>query len=196
MAEKKRRTIYRSEIVWYSILGGLWLFGLILAILGVCAYNVGKISLNPLYGAERAWAAFFGMPEGSVLDFRIVGSIVMVVSMLCFFIAIYAYSSKVSEEKDHDRRLQPACLRPGESRRKEIRRTKTKEKGSLGSPFFEWNGLFGLGFQRLLAGLVLGLGLHFLGKPLLSSFLPLLSAIAALESFLSHILDLSTCCRN
>ena len=104
MAEKKRRTIYRSEIVWYSILGGLWLFGLILAILGVCAYNVGKISLNPLYGAERAWAAFFGMPEGSVLDFRIVGSIVMVVSMLCFFIAIYAYSSKVSEEKAVERR--------------------------------------------------------------------------------------------
>lgn len=103
---KKRRTIYRSEIVWYSILGALWLFGLIMAILGTCAYNVGRISANTLYGAEKAWARFFGMADGSILDFRIVGTVVMIVSMLCFFIAIYAYSSKVSEEKAAERRRQ------------------------------------------------------------------------------------------
>ncbi len=107
MAEEKRiRKIQKSEIVWYSILGALWLFGLILAILGVCAYNVGKISHNPLYGAERAWAAFFGMPEGSILDFRVVGTIVMVVSMLLFFIAIYVYATKASEREAEERRRQ------------------------------------------------------------------------------------------
>ncbi len=108
MAEetKKRRAIYRNEIIWYAILGALWLFGLILAILGVCAYNVGRISNNPLYGAEKAWASFFGMAEGSILDFRIVGSIVMIVSMLLFFVIIYLYSSKANEEMASERRRQ------------------------------------------------------------------------------------------
>lgn len=104
--QKKVRKIQKSEIVWYSILGALWLFGLILAILGVCAYNVGKIGSNPLYGAERDWAAFFGMPEGSILDFRVVGTIVMVVSMLLFFVAIYVYATKASEREAEERRRQ------------------------------------------------------------------------------------------
>ncbi len=108
MAEeaKKRRTIYRTEIVWYAILGALWLFGLVLAILGVCAYNVGRISTNPLYGAEKAWATFFGMAEGSILDFRIAGSVVMIVSMLLFFVIIYLFSSKANEELAAERRRQ------------------------------------------------------------------------------------------
>lgn len=106
MTEQKQRKVQKSEIVWYSLLGALWLFGLIMAILGVCAYNVGRISTNPLYGAEKAWAAFFGMPEGAILDFRVVGTVVMVVSMLCFFVAIYVYATKASEREAEERRRQ------------------------------------------------------------------------------------------
>ena len=105
-SKKSRRVVYKAELVWYGILGALWLFGLILSILGVCAYNVGKISSNTLYGAEKAWASFFGMPEGSILDFRILGSVIMIVCMLVFFVVIFLFSSKASEEKAAERRRQ------------------------------------------------------------------------------------------
>lgn len=100
---KKPRKLYVSEIVWYSILGAIWLLGFVFAILGVCAYNVGKLSNNQLYQLEKSFATFFGQ-EGKVFDFRLWGTLVMVVAMIGFLIAIYAYSNKAQAEIDAARR--------------------------------------------------------------------------------------------
>ena len=105
MAEaKKKRKIYTSEIVWYSIFGALWLTGFVFAILGMFAYNYGKLSTNSLYALQKAFAAFFKM-EG-VMDFRLWGSLVMVVGMIGILIAIYSYSAKAVEEENKRRRYE------------------------------------------------------------------------------------------
>lgn len=101
---KEKRIIYKSEIFWYVVFGLIWVAGLVLAILGVCAFNVGKITLNPLYQAQADFAAFFG--GTGIVDFRILGSIMMVVSMLFLFIIFYVYSAKVSEKIAERRRFE------------------------------------------------------------------------------------------
>lgn len=106
MAEtnKKKRKLYTSEIVLYSIFGAIWLFGFVFAILGVCAYNVGKLSLNPLYALEKQFASAFG--QTGAMDFRLWGTLVMVVAMIAFLIAIFAYSNKATNEEAAERRRQ------------------------------------------------------------------------------------------
>ncbi len=102
--EKKKRKLYTAEIVWYSILGTLWIYGLLMAILGICGYNIGDISSNILYQAEKAWGEAFGM--SGRFSFAIFGTIVMVVAMLGFFIVIYYYASKESEQENTIRRIE------------------------------------------------------------------------------------------
>lgn len=92
------RKIYLGEIIWYSFFGITWLTGLVLAILGVCAYNVGRISDNPLYKAEKGFAAAFGQAEGTVWDFRVAGTIFMVVAMIGFLIVIFYYTDKMTKD--------------------------------------------------------------------------------------------------
>lgn len=104
MAEKAKRIIYKGEIVWYSIFGAIWLFGFVLGILGICAYNVGKLSTNPLYKAQQNLASFFNV-EG-IIDFRIVGTIIMLIAMVLFLIVIYVYSTKANERMAAERRAQ------------------------------------------------------------------------------------------
>lgn len=99
---KTKRKLYTSEIVLYSIFGAIWLFGFVFAILGILAYNVGKLSLNPLYTLQKNFATFFGM--NGVMDFRLWGSLVMVIAMIAFLIAIFAYSSKSNNEEAAERR--------------------------------------------------------------------------------------------
>lgn len=102
--KQSHRPIFISEIVWYSIFGVIWVTGLVLAILGVCAYNVGTLANNPLYAAQKGLAAAFG--GSGVADFRIVGSCFMVVAMIGFLISIYIYTNKIAEKKAADKRYQ------------------------------------------------------------------------------------------
>ena len=101
--QKTKRKLYRAEIVLYSIFGAIWGLGFIFAIFGVLAYNVGKLSVNPFYQMQKGFAAFFGN-EGSVLDFRLWGSLVMIVAMIAFLIAIYAFTAKSNTEEAARRR--------------------------------------------------------------------------------------------
>ncbi len=102
--QKKKRKLYTSEKVWYCIIGTLWIYGFLMAMLGICGYNVGDISANILYQAEKDWGTAFGM-DGR-FSFAIFGTIVMIVAMLCFFIAIYTYSYKATEQENTQRRLE------------------------------------------------------------------------------------------
>lgn len=97
-----KRKLYTSEIVLYSIFGAIWLFGFVFAILGMCAYNVGKLSMNKLYDLQKAFATFFNM--NGVMDFRLWGTLVMAVAMIAFLIAIYAYTAKATNEEAAKRR--------------------------------------------------------------------------------------------
>ncbi len=101
---KKTRKVFTSEIVWYSVFAAIWVTGLVLAILGVCAYNVGRLSDNPLYQAQKGLAAFFG--GTGIADFRIVGTCFMLVAMIGFLITIYHYSNKVSQQAAEKRRYE------------------------------------------------------------------------------------------
>ncbi len=100
--ENKKRKLYTSEIVLYSIFGAIWLFGFVFAIFGVIAYNYGKLSLNPFYTMQKNFATFFGMT--GAMDFRLWGSLVMIIAMIAFLIAIFAYSSRATSEEAAKRR--------------------------------------------------------------------------------------------
>ncbi len=104
MEKKQKHVIYKSEIVWYSIFGAIWLLGLILGILGICAFNIGKLSTNPLYQAQKDLATFFGVD--GIVDFRLVGTIIMLVAMVFLLIVIYVYSTKVNEKIAAERRAE------------------------------------------------------------------------------------------
>jgi uncharacterized membrane protein len=97
-----KRKLYTSEIVLYSIFAAIWLFGFVFAIFGVLAYNVGKLSLNPFYTMQKNFATFFGM--SGAMDFRLWGSLVMIISMIAFLIAIFAYTSRAANEAAAKRR--------------------------------------------------------------------------------------------
>lgn len=101
---KPKRKLYRSELIWYICLGVVWVTGFVLAILGTCAYNVGRLSANPLYQAEKGFAAAFGQPEGTVWDFRIAGSIFMVVAMVLFLVVIFYFSDKITRDEAAEKR--------------------------------------------------------------------------------------------
>ncbi|MCH3966742.1 MAG: hypothetical protein LKE52_03890 [Bacilli bacterium] len=104
MADKKksRTKLYKSEIVWYSVFGVIFVFGFVVAILGVCAYNVGRLSDNALYQFEKSVATFF--KQTGVCDFRLWGTLFMIVALIGFLISIYHYSNKASDEEAAKRR--------------------------------------------------------------------------------------------
>lgn len=108
MAETKRkgglRKLYTSELVLYIIYGVLWLTGFVFAILGVFAYNYGKLSTNPLYALQKSFAAFFNMT--GVMDFRVWGSILMLIMMVFFLVTIFFYSSHAEKSAAEERRRQ------------------------------------------------------------------------------------------
>ncbi len=102
---KKIKSLYQSELIILIVLSVLFLTGLVFAILGMFAYNFGKLADNLLYQAQKSFATFFKR-EGSVFDFRIFGTIIMVVSMLGFLISVYFYSLKEAKEIAKKRRIE------------------------------------------------------------------------------------------
>jgi flagellar biogenesis protein FliO len=112
---RKERKVYPLEIIWYSFFGLVWVTGLVLAILGVCAWNVGRLSDNPLYAAQKGLAAAFG--GKGIADFRIVGTCFMLVAMVGFLIALYYYATKISQKEAEKRRYEERMriLMAGES---------------------------------------------------------------------------------
>lgn len=102
--KQNKRKLFTGEIVWYSILGAIWLFGLVFAILGICAYNVGKLSTNPLYALQKQFATFFKM--SGVMDFRLWGTLVMIVAMIGLLIVIFYYTNKTVQEENRRRRYE------------------------------------------------------------------------------------------
>lgn len=99
---KIKKKIFKGEIIWTSILSIIWLFGLVTAILGICAFNVGKLSTNQLYQFQKTLAGAFKM--NGVMDLRIVGTIFMVVSMIIYLIIVFVYANKATEEANKERR--------------------------------------------------------------------------------------------
>lgn len=102
---KKIKSLYLSEFIILIVLSLIFITGLVFAILGMFAYNLGKLADNPLYQAQKAFATFF-KHDGAVFDFRIFGTIIMVVSMLGFLISVYLYSLKEAKEIANKRRIE------------------------------------------------------------------------------------------
>lgn len=95
---KKGKSTKVSEIVWYSIFSIIWLGGLSLCILGVYAYNgPGKLEYNPIYQAQKSFASFLHI--NGLIDFRILGSIICIVSM-CFLIGLLYHYANNNEKND------------------------------------------------------------------------------------------------
>ena len=103
-AKKAQRKLFTGEIVWYSILGAFWITGLVFAVLGVCAYNVGKLSTNPLSELQKKFATFFKMD--GVMDFRLWGTLVMIIAMIGLLIVIFYYTNKTVQEENKRRRYE------------------------------------------------------------------------------------------
>ena len=103
---RKIKSLYLSEFIILLVLSLFFITGLVFAILGMFAFNVGKLADNPLYQAQKSFATFFKSKEGAVFDFRIFGTIVMVVSMLGFLLSVYLYSLKETKEIAKKRRIE------------------------------------------------------------------------------------------
>lgn len=101
--KKQKRSLYTSEIVLYSIFGAFWIVGFVFAILGLFAYNYGKLSENSLYALQKSFATFFKM-KSTVMDFRLWGTIIMVVMMVCFLITVFAYANRAEKQAAEERR--------------------------------------------------------------------------------------------
>lgn len=79
------------EIVWLSVFGTIWFIGFIFGILGLFAFNIEPVTTNPLYIAQRAFGTMMNM---GLVDFRIFGAILMLVSMIVMVIVLYYYANK------------------------------------------------------------------------------------------------------
>lgn len=86
-----------KEIVWFSIFGVIFLTGIIIGILGICAVNIGSISSNPIFQAERDFSIF--LRRSTILDFRIFGAGLMIVAMVGFIISTVIFMNKFIKEK-------------------------------------------------------------------------------------------------
>ena len=106
MAKKERikiKSLYLSEFIILIVLGVFFLFGFVTSILGMFAFNYGKLADNELYQFQKEVATFFKL-KSTVADFRIIGTIIMVVIMLFFLICVYIYSSIETKEIAQKRR--------------------------------------------------------------------------------------------
>lgn len=85
MTKEKKSKVW--EISLLSVFGAIWLFGFILAILGMVAFNAPVATKdNPLYQAQKSFASFLGMK--GIVDFRVLGSAILVIAMI-FIIGFY-----------------------------------------------------------------------------------------------------------
>lgn len=103
MATKKRKQSKAHEIVSYSITGFFWLCGLALCIMGVYAFNgPGRITDNPMYIAQKGFTSWLGW--SSMVDFRVFGTLVCLVTMAIFLMFVYHYANKNRAVSDRRKR--------------------------------------------------------------------------------------------
>ena len=92
---KEKFKFSRNEIIWYSIFSLIFISGLTLCILGVCAIYITPVSTNPLFLAMRDFSIFLN--RTTILDWRILGSIIMIIAMVGFIISVTVYTKKYKE---------------------------------------------------------------------------------------------------
>ena len=91
MTKEKKSKVW--EISLLSVFGAIWLFGFILAILGMVAFNAPVATKdNPLYQAQKSFASFLGMK--GIVDFRVLGSAILVIAMIFIIWILYYYANK------------------------------------------------------------------------------------------------------
>lgn len=97
MANKEKQTkVTRVEIFWLSLFGVIWVTGFVFSILGICAMNITPISENPLYLAQKSFGSLIGL---GLVDFRIFGTILLVVGMIGLILTFFYYSNKYDSVK-------------------------------------------------------------------------------------------------
>lgn len=90
-AKLKARNSIIIEITWLSIFVAIWVMGLVFAILGMCAFNIEPVTTNPVYIAQKTFGSMIGL---GLVDFRIFGSILILLSMLGLIVVLYYYANK------------------------------------------------------------------------------------------------------
>lgn len=96
MVKSKVKQIKRSEIILLSIFGCIALLGFIISILGIIAFSLPTVTKNnPLYSAQVNFAKWLGI--GSLVDFRILGTIIMVIGVVFLLVVLQHYASKHDE---------------------------------------------------------------------------------------------------
>ncbi len=96
--KKQLKKVSAGEIVAYSITSFFWLGGLALCIMGVYAVNAyadSNITSNPMFVAEKGFSEWLGLSY--TMDFRIVGTIICLISMALFLMFAYHYANKNRE---------------------------------------------------------------------------------------------------
>lgn len=97
MDKKEKRTkVTKVEIFWLSLFGVIWVTGFVFSILGICAMNITPISENPLYLAQKSFGSLIGL---GLVDFRIFGTILLVVGMIGLILTFFYYSNKYDSVK-------------------------------------------------------------------------------------------------
>ncbi len=97
MANKEKQTkVTRVEIFWLSLFGVIWVTGFVFSILGICAMNITPITENPLYLAQKSFGSLIGL---GLVDFRIFGTILLVIGMIGLILTFFYYSNKYDSVK-------------------------------------------------------------------------------------------------
>ncbi len=97
MANKEKQTkVTKVEIFWLSLFGVIWVTGFVFSILGICAMNITPITENPLYLAQKSFGSLIGL---GLVDFRIFGTILLVVGMIGLILTFFYYSNKYDSVK-------------------------------------------------------------------------------------------------
>lgn len=98
MAEKtkKNRKSQVWEIIWLVLFGIIWVAGLVIGILGICAHNVGWLLTNPLYAAETSMTQWLNW--GFRVDWRIFGAILLVIGTIGLVITLFYFANKHDKE--------------------------------------------------------------------------------------------------
>jgi len=103
MAKEKVKKSHSKfwEIFNLSLWGAIWLFGVVLGILGIIGRNVGKTSLNPIYQAETdfsTWCRNVFNWSISRVDFRVLGIILIAIGLIGLLITFYYFTNKAEKK--------------------------------------------------------------------------------------------------
>lgn len=90
------------EIFWYCLFGLIWVAGIALGIIGICAHNVGWLTYNPLYQAETSLTNWLNW--GFRIDFRVFGAVLILIGTIGLIIDLFVYANKHDKEKIKEQR--------------------------------------------------------------------------------------------